>query len=370
MSRLQPRFMSMLCCVAALGFAATTSHSAADQQQLSPQIRQQIDELARGALIHQHLASLSLAIAKDGTVIYPRAYGYRDVAKHLPATPDTIYNIASMSKQFAAACIMLLQQDGKLSVDDRLSKYLPELPTARKITLRNLLNHTSGLPDYLDLIGDNGLSPGKILASLKKAPLQFTPGTKYQYSNSNYILLGLVVQKASGRTYDDFVTRRIFRPLHLASTTTGTAPMDMSTGALGYTVVDGRPTPAPPQGVSQLDFPDGGVNSTAGDLAQWDVALDSGRVVRNDLLRMMFAPGPHGAESTTGYGLGLVVDRAYGHREISHQGEWIGYAGENVTFPDDRFAVVLLSNTDSFNEELLARRLRVDFSSDAHAASR
>jgi D-alanyl-D-alanine carboxypeptidase len=334
-----------------------TERGRVDHLQLTPSVRRQIDAIALGALAHQHLASVTLAVASGGTIIYTRGYGYRNLAKRLPATPDTIYNIASMSKQFTAACVMLLQQDGTLTIDDRLSKYIPELLYARSITLRNLLNHTSGLVDYLDLLDARDLSTIKILAALKKAPLRFAPGSRYEYSNSNYVLLGEVVRRASGMPFDDFVRRRIFAPLGLTSTSVGTAPKDLVNGAIDYTVVDGRIELGPQLGAAELDFPDGGVNSTVGDLVKWDTALDAGRVVRDDLVRMMFTPGPHGTETTYDYGLGLTIANAYGHREVAHQGEYAGYAGENVTFPDDRFDVILLGNTEGFNEELIAREI-------------
>ncbi len=323
----------------------------------TPAWRPQVDALANGALQHQHLASLSLAVARNGVVLYAQAYGYRNLAKRLPATPQTIYNIASMTKQFTAACVMLLQQDGKLNVDDPISRFLPGFPNGERITIRNLLNHTSGLADYLDLLDANSLSLPKILAAVEKAPLRFPPGARYEYSNSNYVLAGIIVSKASGMPFDTFLTKRIIMPLQLRATSIGTTPINMPDGALGYTVVNGRTTLTPPQGVSILDYPDGGVNTTALDLVKWDDALDSGRVVNEKLLKMMMTPGPHGAETTYNYGFGLGIDSAYGHREIAHQGEWTGYSGENVTFPDDRFVVILLSNTDGFNEEFLAREI-------------
>jgi D-alanyl-D-alanine carboxypeptidase len=344
-----------------LGACAVYRHEAEapapERARLTPAVQQRIDAIMLGAIAHQHLASVTLAIARDGSIIYARGYGYRDLAKRLPATPNTIYNIASISKQFTAACIMLLQQDGKLTIDDPLSKYLPDFPNAGRITLRNLLNHTSGLVDYLDILDAKDLSTPKILAALRKAPLRFAPGTQYQYSNSNYILLGEVVHKASGVPFDAFVRRRVFQPLGLVSTSVGTAPKDLPNGALGYTVVDGRIALAPQLPASALDFPDGGVNTSVRDLVKWDAALDSGQLVRDNLLQMMFTPGPHGDETTYRYGLGLVIDNVYGHREVAHQGEYGGYAGENVTFPDDRFSVILLGNTEGFNEELIAREI-------------
>jgi D-alanyl-D-alanine carboxypeptidase len=316
-----------------------------------------VDAVARAALQHQHLAGLSLAIARGGEVLYAQGYGYRNVAERLPATPETIYNIASMTKQFTAACVMLLQEDGKLNVDDPIEKFLPGFPHGNEITIRNLLNHTSGLADYLDLLDPNKLSIPRIIDAVEHAPLRFKPGSRYEYSNTNYVLAGVIVGKAAGMPFDLFLTKRIFEPLGLHSTSIGTTPVDMRNGALGYTVQNERTVLTPPQGVAILDYPDGGVNTTVLDLVKWDDALDSGRVVKPQMLAMMMTPGPHGAETTWRYGFGLGIDSAFGHREISHQGEWTGYAGENVTFPDDRFDIILLSNTDGFNEEYIAREI-------------
>ncbi len=323
----------------------------------SPNWRAQVDALANGALQHQHLAGLSIAVARDGVVLYAQGYGYRDLAKRLPATPHTIYNIASMTKQFTAACVMLLDQEGKLKVDDPISKFLPGFPHGDTITIRELLNHTSGLADYLDLMDPNALSIPKIVATIEKAPLRFKPGTRYEYSNSNYVLAGVIVAKAAGMPFDEFLTKRIFQPLGLHSTSIGTTPLDLPEGALGYTVQNGKTVLTPPQGVAILDYPDGGVNTTVLDLVKWDTALDAGRVVDPVHLKMMMTPGPHGSETTYNYGFGLAIDSAFGHGEISHQGDWTGYSGENVTFPDDRFVIILLGNTDGFNEDYLAREI-------------
>jgi CubicO group peptidase (beta-lactamase class C family) len=319
--------------------------------------RAQVDAIARGALRNQHLAGLSIAIARNGQILYARGYGYRNIAKRQPATPSTIYNIASITKQFTAACVMLLQQDGKLNVDDPIAKFLPGFPHGEQITIRELLNHTSGLADYLDILRPSELSIPRILAAVEKAPLRFKPGTRYEYSNTNYVLAGVIVAKAAGMRFDEFLTKRIIEPSGLHSTSIGTTPIDLPHGAPGYTVINGKTVLTAPQGVGVLDYPDGGVNTTVLDLTKWDEALDSGRVVNKKLLAMMMTPGPHGHETTYRYGFGLSIDSAFGHREISHQGEWTGYSGENVTFPDDGIAIVLLSNTDGFNEEYIAREI-------------
>ncbi|HEV2036988.1 MAG TPA: serine hydrolase domain-containing protein, partial [Candidatus Eremiobacteraceae bacterium] len=318
-----------------------------------------IDRLVRAALLAQHLAAVSLAIGDDGTIIYAKGYGYRDLARHLPATPQTIYNIASMSKQYTAACVLLLQEDGKLNIDDRLSRYLPNFPNGNTITVREVLNHTSGLSDYLDLIDNATLTPAKVRAALYKLKLKFRPGSRFDYSNSNYIVAGLVVEKASGMPFDDFLRSRILHPLHLQSTTVGTSPLDLAGGATGYTVVKGRTVPVDQRAdaVTTLDFPDGGINSTVSDLVRWDNALDSGRVINQQLLAMMFTPSLHKADWPGGYALGVGLDSVGKHREIVHTGGWIGFTGINATLPDDRFAVVMLSNTDTFDKTALAQRI-------------
>jgi D-alanyl-D-alanine carboxypeptidase len=327
---------------------------------LNPAIASQIDALMRNAVAQQHIAAVSVAVARRGSIIYAKGFGYRDLSKRLPATPQTIYNIASNSKQFTAACVLLLQQDGKLDIDDTLSRYLPGFPAGDKITIREVLNHTSGLTDYLDLIDNNTLTPAKVRAAVYRAKLKFRPGSKWEYSNTNYIVAGLVVEHASGMPFDDFLRSRIIAPLGLHSTTVGTSPLDLPGGAVGYTVNKGRHVvPVNPQADSAivLDYPDGAINSTALDIAAWDDALDSGRVISKDLLKVMFTPAPYKADWPGGYGLGVGLDTVAGHREILHTGGWTGFVSENATIPDERFAVVMLSNTDTFERADLTRRI-------------
>jgi len=319
-----------------------------------------IDSLMRNAISEQHVAAVSLAIARGGRVIYAKGYGYRDLARRLPATPETIYNIASNSKQFTAACVLLLQQDGKLNIDDSLSKYVPAFPNGDKITIHQVLNHTSGLTDYLDTIDNATLTPAKVRAAVYKTKLKFKPGTRYDYSNTNFIVAGYIVEKVSGMPFDDFLRTRIIKPLGLQETTVGTAPMDLAGGAVGYTVVKSRTVPTVPQTVAILDFPDGGINSTVLDLVQWDDALDTGRVINKNLLEVMFTPSRFRQDPDWpgfGYGLGVHVGSVAGHREVAHTGGWTGFTSENATLPDQRFAVVMLSNTDTFDKRPMTRRI-------------
>jgi len=341
--------------------ASTPSRSdeISQPQAVTPALRQRIDALVNGEMKRQHLAGMSLAIAQDGNILYARGYGYRNIVKHLAATPNTIYNIGSITKQFTAAAVMLLQEDGKLHVDDPVARYISGLPWGARVTVRELLNHTSGVPDYLSIVDNNSLTQAKIMAALRKTRLRFPPGSVYQYSNINYILAGVVVANASGFPFDDFLRRRIFQPLQLHSTSIGTTPLDMPRGATGYTVIHGQTKPVDPKSDSTiiLDYPDGGVNTTVLDLVKWDTALDNGRVVRPETFRLMTTPSHHRSDWPYGYGFGLGLDRVHGHREVVHEGEWTGFAGENATFPNDGFAIVMLSNTDHFQEDALKRRI-------------
>lgn len=354
---------ALACCAltlfALLSAAARTEAGRQAPLPLTPALRERIDSLARQAIVQQHLAGFSLAIAQNGRIVYAQGYGYRIVSKRLPATPETIYNIGSITKQFTATAVMLLQQDGKLNVDQAVANFIPGLPWGHQVTLRQLLNHTSGIPDYLSIVDNNSLTMPKILAALRKTHLKFAPGSIYQYSNSNYILLGAIVAKASGIPYDDFLRRRILQPFGLEATSIGTTPLSLPGGAIGYTVVKGRTTAVGPQQDTaiELDFPDGGINTNVLDLVKWDAALDSDRIVSPRSLAMMFTPSHHRSDWPYGYGFGLGVDRVNGHREIVHEGEWTGFAGENATFPDDGFAIVMLSNTDGFSEDALKRKI-------------
>jgi CubicO group peptidase (beta-lactamase class C family) len=323
------------------------------QVALAPAQVTAIDALMSRATRTQHLAGASLAIGIGGIPVFARGYGYRDLARRLPATPETIYNIASMSKQFVAASILMLQGEGKLDIDDPIAKYVPGIPHGDKITIHEVLDHTSGLSDYLDLIDNNTLTPARVHAALRRLTLRFPPGTRYEYSNSNYIIAGLVVEKASGMPYDEFVRSRIIGPLGLRSTTLGTSPLDLPNGSVGYTVVHGRTIPVDPHADSTtiLDFPDGAINSTVLDLIAWDDALDTGRVITPDLLKIMFTPSPRAADWPGGYALGVGLDSIDGRVIVAHTGGWSGFTGENATIPSDRIAVILLTNTDTFDYE-------------------
>lgn len=325
----------------------------------TPAIAARIDALVQAAMAHQHLPGLSLAVAHDGEILYARGYGVRDNASQAPADAHTIYNIGSVTKQFTATAIMLLRHDGKLKLDDRLSRYIPTYAQAGRITLRELLNHTSGIPDYTDLSNvPHHATAMEFFELVAKMPLHFVPGTRYEYSNTNFIVLGIIVEQVSKMPYGEFLERRIFKPLGMTQTSTRVVPQSQPDGAVGYTYQHPDVKPIP-QTIDDLGYGDGTVNSSVLDLVKWDTALDSGRVVDAASWRAMTTP-PHAqgeGASDGAYGFGLSVGSFMGRRQVQHYGLNPGYATLNATYPDDRFDIVMMSNGDAFDETWLERRI-------------
>jgi D-alanyl-D-alanine carboxypeptidase len=323
----------------------------------APPLQAKVDALVRATMFHQHLPGLSLAIARGGAVLYARGYGYRDLAHHIPSESSTVYNLASNSKQFTASAVMLLVQEGKVRLDDTVSRYLPEFRYGARITIRNLLNHTSGIPDYAALDNLPHRATAKQFVDLvRDAPLDFAPGTTFEYSNTNYVMLGMIVEQVSGISYSEFLSQRVFVPLHMTGASTRVIPDSQPDGALGYTY--DRKIVLAPQTPDDLGYGDGTVNASVLDLVKWDAALDGGRVVNAASWRAMtHAPLHAGYGPRGGYGFGLDLSTLYGHREVSHEGFNVGFASVNATFPDDDIEIVALSNGDPFDEDLLVKRL-------------
>lgn len=322
------------------------------QVQLPVELRQKIDKVATDALAKTGVPSASVAVVKDGQIAYLRAYGNARLDPATPAKPEMRYSIGSISKQFTATAVLLLQEQGKLSLDDKVAKFLPDLTRANEVSIRQLLSHTSGYQDYWpqDYVMPMMLEPvtaQKILDTWARKPLDFEPGTKWQYSNTNFVIAGLIVEKASGMPLLQFLQEKVFTPLGMKSVADiDKAKLDDTdpTGYLRYAL--GPPRPAPKEGKGWL-FAAGELAMPAEDLAKWDISI-----INQSLLK----PPSYLAFETevllknglgTRYGLGIDVTSQFGHRALSHGGEVSGYTAENVVFPDERVAIVVLSNQDA-----------------------
>lgn len=289
----------------------------------------------------------SLLVLKDGAAVVARGYGRADLAQDIEAGPATAYRLASVSKQFTAAAILLLAQDGKLGIDDPARKWLPSLPdAAAAITLRQLLTHTSGLVDYEDLMQepyDRQIRDAGVLALLEEENrLYFPPGSAYRYSNSGYALLALVVERASGMAYPDFLRSRIFRPLGMDDSLAYVAGgPEVPHRAFGHSEINGR-WERTEQSPTSAVLGDGGIYSSIGDLARWDAALYDDRLLSDASRALAFAPQAkvvgEGYEAAYGFGWRITGDTLW------HSGETIGFRNVIVRWPAQRLTVVLLSN--------------------------
>lgn len=322
------------------------------QSTLAPDLREKIDKAAQDVLAHTGVPSASVAVVQDGRLAYQQAYGNARLEPKVSARSEMRYSIGSISKQFTAAAILLLQEEGKLSLDDKVSQYVPKLTRGNEVSIRQLLSHTSGYQDYWpqDYVPPFMLQPittEKILDLWARKPLDFDPGTKWQYSNTNYVIAGVIIEKVSGMPLLQFLQQRVFSPLGMKSVANIDQERLGDTDATGYMrYALGPLRVAPKEGKGWL-FAMGELAMPAGDLARWDISLIDRKLLKpvsydefESEVRLKNGLG-------TQYGLGLDVLMQQDHRALSHGGEVSGFTAENIVFPDDRAAVVVLTNQDA-----------------------
>ena len=331
-----------------LAFAIIPAHA----QTLSTDLQQKIDKLATDTLDRTGVPSASVAIVRNGRVVYTKAYGDARLAPKTPATPEMRYSIGSISKQFTATAILLLQEQGKLSLNDKVAKFIPNLTRANEVTIRQLLSHTSGYQDYWpqDYVMPMMLKPvtaQKILDGWARIPLDFEPGTKWQYSNTNYVIAGVIVEKASGMSLLQFLSQKVFTPLGMKSVMNIDQEKLTETDPAGYLrYALGPLRPAPKEGQGWL-FAAGELAMPAADLAKWDISIIDQKLMKPSSYREFATDTLLKNGLSTHYGLGVDVNSQAGHRALSHGGEVSGFTAQNVVFPDEKVAVVVLTNQDA-----------------------
>jgi len=322
------------------------------QTQLTPELRQKVDTIANDALAKSGVPSASIAIVKDGHIAYLNAYGNARLEPQGPARPGMRYSVGSISKQFTATAILLLQEQGKLSLDDKVARFIPDLTRANEVTIRELLSHTSGYQDYWpqDYVMPTMLQPvtaQKILDTWARKPLDFDPGTKWQYSNTNYVIAGLIVEKASGMPLLQFLQEKVFTPLDMKSVANIDQQKLGDTDAVGYMrYALGPLRPAPKEGKGWL-FAAGELAMPAEDLAKWDVSIIDQKLMKPSSYREFETEVVLRNGLGTRYGLGVEVSSEFGDRAIYHDGEVSGYTADNMVFPDQRVAIAVLTNQDA-----------------------
>jgi CubicO group peptidase (beta-lactamase class C family) len=309
-----------------------------------------IDAYIRANVQEKGLVGLSVAIMREGEIVFAKGYGQRSREMSLPVEPATSFAVGSITKQFTCACILQLAEEGKLSATDPVAKYFPNLTRAGDITLLDLMNHTSGYPDYypLDFVDRKMQQPitfEGLLNDFAGGKLDFEPGSRFSYSNTGYIILGGVVEKVSGEKFGDFLQRRILTPLKMEHSRFGTTQglASPATGYYGFAL--DPPEPATPEGDGWIEAA-GALWASASDLWRWNLALVSGKVLKPSSYDLMIAPRKLSSGRTSSYGCGLRVEIQDGETVLSHTGGVSGFVSFNAVLPRTKSGLVVLSNTE------------------------
>lgn len=323
-----------------------------------------VDALIKAQMQEHHVPGVACLIWQNGRIVKTFYGGNANLEWNAPVEADTVFEIGSISKQFAAAAILLLADEGRLSVNDDIGKYLTNTPRAwANIKIRNLLSHTSGIHSYDDLEGfelRRHLTQAEFISRLAERPLDFQPGESWSYCNAGYNLLGYIVENVSGEDYLAFLRQRIFAPLGMTHTAMRDPSQIIPHRAAGYVYANGVYRNRDDD-LTDL-FSAGSIVSTAPDLAKWDAALLAGRLLSSASRRLWWTPArlnngqpvPASKDGSRSYGFGWFLDTLDGHENIGHGGITSGFSAANELYPNDHLAIVVLSNTDegSFAGEL------------------
>jgi D-alanyl-D-alanine carboxypeptidase len=328
-----------------------------------------VHQIVQKAMEEGTIPAVALAVARDGQPVVAKAYGMANLEHMAPATTHTVFKIASITKTFTATAVMMLVEQGKVHLDEPINGYLPYLPIAwSAITLRHLLTHTSGIKNYEPLLPASRQpedSYQDVVKSVSEVPLEFQPGEAIRYCNTNYVILGVLIERVSGKPYRDFVRERILAPLGMTETrwnddreivpnrAQGYAWDSETLQSPGHPPLRNRDKPNP----GLWNYADGGLLSTVLDLARWDAALYTEELLTKSSLDQMWTSARLNDGTAVEYGLGWIVKTAQGHRNIGHWGRNPGFVAELSRFVDARLTVIVLCNRWKADVTGLASRI-------------
>ena len=351
LSRRAALLLGIVVLVSVAGLARLSS-----AQQSQPTL-DKVDSYISAQLREQRIPGLALAVIRDGRVVKSQGYGLGNIELQVPVTPDTVFQLGSIGKQFTATAILMLAEDGKVSLDDKITRYFPS--AARKwngITIRQLLNHTSGLADYTDdkYIAPGGLTPlheelsdGEILRRFTTLPFNFRPGEKWSYSNTGYAILGFLIAKVSGQSYGDFLRARIFKPLGMSATRVISESDIVPNRATGYILEKNEIKNQLWVSPHWNTLADGALYSTAADMTKWDAAITARALLKGESYAQMWTPAPLNDGKNYPYGFAWDLLEVNGHRLQEHGGAWQGFTAHYARYPDDHLSVIVLTNLES-----------------------
>lgn len=306
----------------------------------------QIDSYIKSEMEKQHISGLSLAIIKDGKPVKVQGYGLVNIELNVPATPKSVYQTGSTGKQFTATLIMMLVEKNKINLDDKVSNYIEGTPKSwQNITIRHLLTHTLGLQNYDKyLVFSQDYTDEQLVKEAESHPLDFKPGDKWSYSNTGYMLLGVIIKKISGEFYGDLLKEWIFTPLDMKTAGVVDAKKIISNRVAGYELVNNELYNQGYASPSLSRTADGTLYMDVLDFAKWSNALDSAKLLNKSSLDLMYVPVKLNNGKTFPYGFGWFVNNVNGHTLIEHGGEFQGFSSYISRYVNDRLTIIILAN--------------------------
>ena len=307
-----------------------------------------VDDYIRTEMAKQHIPGLALLVSRGGQVIRAQGYGLANVELQVPVKPETIFQSGSVGKQFTATAVMMLVEEGKIGLEDPITKYFPDAPdTWKQVTIRELLSHTAGFTDYpksFDMRKD--YTEAQLLKIVEGIPLAYTPGTSWSYSNLGYLTLGIVIHKVTGEFYGDFLQERIFRPLGMNTARIISEADIVPNRSAGYRLVKGELKNQEWVAPTLNTTADGSLYFSIEDLAQWDAALYTEKLLKRSSLEQMWtvAKLKNGQPNSGHYGFGWLTGKRNGHPVVEHEGSWQGFETDISRYVEDQLTVAVLTN--------------------------
>jgi CubicO group peptidase (beta-lactamase class C family) len=348
---------TLSCLVPSIALAQTTPVSDAGSNGVSDEVSNYV----RSEMQRQHIPGAALLVSRGGKIVQAEGFGLANVELQVPVKPETVFQSGSVGKQFTATAVMMLVEEGKVSLDDPLTKYFPDAPaTWQEVTVRELLSHTAGFGDYpgnFDFRKD--WTEAELLKLVEGIPLAYPPGTKWEYSNLGFLTLGILIHHVTGEFYGDFLQQRIFQPLGMQTTRIISEADIVPNRAAGYRLVKGE--------LKNQEWVAPMVNTTADgslyfsilDLAKWDAALYTEKLLKRSSLDQMWTPAKlkNGQPNQDGYGFAWFIEERHGHHVVSHDGAWQGFETTIARYVNDQLTVVVLTNLEQAEPAAIAEHI-------------
>jgi CubicO group peptidase (beta-lactamase class C family) len=324
-------------------------------------VSNRVSDYIQSDMLRQHIPGVALLVSRGGKIVQAQGFGLANVELQVPVKPETVFQSGSVGKQFTAMAVMMLVEEGKVGLDDPLTKYFPDAPaTWKEVTVRELLSHTAGFGDYPDKFNfRKDWTEAELLKLVEGIPLAYPPGTKWEYSNLGFLTLGILIHRVTGEFYGDFLQQRIFHPLDMQTTRIISEADIIPNRAAGYRLVKGQ--------LKNQEWVAPMVNTTADgslyfsilDLAKWDAALYSEKLLKRSTLDEMWTPVKlkSGETNKAGYGFGWEIGERHGHHVVSHTGAWQGFKSVIARYVNDQLTVVVLANLAEAKPEAIAERV-------------